>query len=163
MPDPADVTPSVESEVQPFQQTERTARRLSLAAKTWLVSGLLLLVIGIIVGRTLVSRDTKDERDLSDLASQTFEALQATKIAYSLNHYKAQTDPKPSRPTPSATKKKPAGAPDSTSTTTVRLEDSAIRKWRELTTAHPGYPSPWRKLGLTLTLFHRPGAIEAFR
>src|SRR5262249_38508285 len=123
----------------------------------------LLVILGIVVGRTLTTRSTGDERILSDLASQTFDALQATKVAYSLKEHTAEPAPKPKRPARSSPGKSVSPPTDAGASSTSRLEDAAIRKWRELANSHPDYASPWRKLGLTLHLFHRTGTLEALR
>ena len=134
---------------------------LSRAGKTWLISGLLLLIIGFIVGRTVLVGGKKDSKDLTELIEGTFDALETTKIAYTLKEYQAQTPTLPKHPLTSS--KKGSALPLNTNSSETRLEEDAIRKWRKLTREHPNYASPWRKLGLTLSLFHRAGAMDAFR
>jgi membrane protease YdiL (CAAX protease family) len=108
----------------------------------------LFVVLCLVVTRTLVlDGETASERETSEAVTNNLEALSATKLAY---------------------------APDLvTAPTGSRLRDangfeainraSVAAQWRKLATSHTGKAAEWRRLGITLFLFHLPGGMEALR
>lgn len=52
-------------------------------------------------------------------------------------------------------------APESSSSD--RIVDDAIDDWRSITRSDPSRAGAWRRLGITLFLFNRPGGLDVFR
>jgi membrane protease YdiL (CAAX protease family) len=57
----------------------------------------------------------------------------------------------------------PASGADLESTSRNRFVDDSIRDWRAITRSPMARAGAWRRLGITLFLFNRPGGMAAFR
>jgi membrane protease YdiL (CAAX protease family) len=109
----------------------------------------LLLVVLLVVARTLVlDRETAQERVTSDAITDTLEALSATKLGYSPDLILT-----------------PQGKSHSTLSDALdaRQGKRVTAEWRKLATARSGRAAEWRRLGITLALFHQKGGLQALR
>ena len=186
-----DIQPEPDNTPAPSQQRQRALRSKMEAAllnRRLLGLGLLLVVAGM-VARTLVfARETPDRRALSDLYMTSYEALSATKAAYTPDLIFASTAASPapsaliSTSTSAAGKARrvnpPAASPAKTGSSSRRLSallgkrspakspakvrgDLAVQQWRDVVRSRQARAAEWRRLGIVLALFHRPGALDA--
>lgn len=112
------------------------------------VSGLALtLVLLCVILRTGFATRDAGSVDETESIEKTFTAVQITKIAYALNRVPGYVR--------ASGKTKPAASPE-------HLADDALDTWRQITQMPFVHTADWRRLGLTLSLFHRSGIPEAF-
>jgi len=112
------------------------------------VSGLaLMLVLLCVIVRTgFATRDAGSVEE-TDAIEQAFTAIQITKTAYALNRVQGLVQ-----------------SPHKAKAPALRenLTEDALDAWRQITRKPFVHTSDWRRLGLTLSLFHRPGVPEVF-
>jgi membrane protease YdiL (CAAX protease family) len=111
---------------------------LSRAAQNRKITAALIAVIMLMMGLTFLRADTPRTRRLTSVTTQTIAAFQMTKIAYCLRNASDRH-------------------------TAASLQESAVHAWRGLAGSPDGRPADWRRLGITLFTFGRPGGMEAFR
>lgn len=141
---------------------------------------LLTLVVASIVGRTLwLARESPLERRISKLFLQANGAVGSTKLAYDPELITAP----PVSPKSDAlrTQERPATAHLAPKTPTAKSLDNdkppkttlsekerdfypsyALREWRAVVNSESVTAAEWRRYGITLALFHKPGALAAF-
>lgn len=117
----------------------------------------LICLVAVALLMTYRTNTTPDLREATDIAGETVSALEETKLAY------AKIDPHPDLSGKTASQKQvvPVSKTSYAKIAQTSLVDKAIEDWRRL--AGPGRPAEWRRLGLTLALFNRPGAQTAFQ
>ena len=112
------------------------------------VSGLaLMLVLLCVILRTgFATRDAGSVEE-TDAIEGAFTAVQITKTAYALDRLQGRVQ-----------------SPEQTKPPVSRqhLTEDALEAWRQITRKPFVHTSDWRRLGLTLSLFHRPGVPEVF-
>jgi len=112
------------------------------------VSGLaLMLVLLCVIVRTGFATRDAGSVDETDAIERAFTAVQITKTAYALHRVEGL-----------------AQVPKTTKSPAVRerLTEDAIDDWRKITRKPFAHTADWRRLGLTLSLFNRPGVPEVF-
>jgi len=150
----------------------------------WRLHLALVAVLGLIVVRnTILDSETAQERDTSDAMTGTLEALSETKLAYGpeliLSPHAIPPDspqwnnPGGGEPSTNGRKERARSSihssrvkRDSISINDVlsdALRSRVVARWRSLATARTGRPAEWRRLGITLFLFGRPGGLSALR
>lgn len=114
----------------------------------------LFLLLAYILSRTLIRADAPLSREFAEKTSKTLEALAVTKSAYTLRAWSRLAPP----PAAAPSSKGKAPATDAA----ARLEADAVRQWRALANGKVARASDWRRLGIVLFEFDRPGGMEAF-
>jgi membrane protease YdiL (CAAX protease family) len=114
----------------------------------------LVLILCLIVARTLIlDRETAQERETSEAVTGALEALSFTKLSYS-----------PDLIIGAAGKSGPTVKDAFETGATERKQDVKVTDgWRKLAMAHAGRAAEWRRLGITLALFHLKGVMDALR
>jgi membrane protease YdiL (CAAX protease family) len=111
------------------------------------VSGLALaLVVLCVILRTGFATRDSGSVDETDSIEKTFRAVQITKTAYALGRMPTYVQ--------AYGKTKSATSPE-------HFADDALDTWRKITRLPFVHTADWRRLALTLSLFHRPGVQEA--
>lgn len=142
-----------------------------------LMGAVLLLVLTGLVARTLLfARETPSRRALSELYMTSYDALSATKSAYTSDLIFA---PPPSIAVPARSPARHAVSPSDASSFSKTASktaansktfskslkqmrgDQAVQKWRNTVKSKQARAAEWRRMGIVLALFQRPGAMEA--
>jgi len=123
---------------------QRRLRRQNLFIGLALVALVLFTLLN-----TLLGPETSVDVDISRMEP----ALLYTKLAYAARGPEKALVAGPSRSQEDAFR---AGLSQS-------LIDKCIKEWREQASSKTGTPNDWRRLGITLFLFDRPGGFAAFR
>lgn len=124
-----------------------TRQRGRQSTPGWVAGLALTLVVVCVILRTGFATRDAGSIDETESIEKTFTAVQITKTAYALNRMPEFV--------PISGKMKPAASPE-------HLADDALDAWRQITRMPFAHTSHWRRLALTLSLFHRPGIEEAF-
>lgn len=163
---PAPETPP-ENKVGVSLADERYARLRQLLQNERVLFALLTLVLTAIITRTLwFARETPGERALSALYENSQEALLLTKSAFSSDLIFAAS---PSNHPNFNPPKNVHSSKDSNSSATFKFStpfsamgaQSAIAGWQRLSGSTMARAAEWRRLGIVLALFHKPGSLEA--
>lgn len=164
---PPAVSPGAPLTVPPLPASEPQAHRRFMANRpSWILSIILVGLLGYVLAHTYFTSTKAEARDTSEMTEKTLDAVQETKLAFAEGffHYVALEAP----PAAPASKKSPPSAVKSPSVDGARSErespeDHSIRLWRELARAKSGTAYDWRRLGITLSVFGKPGSLEALR
>ena len=147
--------------VPPLPASEPQAHRRFLAnLPSWKLSVLLVGLLLYAIAHTLFTSSKPEERDVSDWTEKTLEAVKMTKLAFTRSgmHY-VLTEPAPP-PRPGS---HPLSRPGKTSIRPSPGGETAISRWRELANSTQGRPYAWRRLGISLFVFGKPGGLDALR
>ncbi len=214
LPSAASEMPSNAPEALPPTRRQRLRLQMEAALlnRRLLTVTLLLLLTGLVARTLLFARETPSRRALSSLYMDSYDALSATKSAYTpglifndpsaqpgsasssllalrnasgeKNHNAASGSGDGSNTSmsgahaatgsarPPAQIVRSATAPDATSgrSTSARFTkktlaqargEQAAQKWRDAAQSKQAQAAEWRRLGIVLALFHRPGVLEA--
>ena len=167
-----------------------SGNRLRLRAGALLLNGrllgvvLFLVVSGLVAQTLLIAPETPSRRVLSDLYMASYDALISTKSAYTpdlvfarpasatiagrpfapsaVSDSGARSSAKPSFKTPSSKTVSGSKSVSKVFKYPARTRgDQAVEKWRGTVRNKQARAAEWRRLGIVLALFQRPGALEA--
>lgn len=208
LPSAASEMPSNAPEALPPTRRQRLRFQMEAALlnRRLLTVTLLLLLTGLVTRTLLFARETPSRRALSSLYMDSYDALSATKSAYTpgliftdssaqpgsasssllalrnasgeKNHNAAGSGDGSNTSMPGAhvatgSARQPAQivrsatAPDASSarftkkTLAQARGEQAAQKWRDAARSKQAQAAEWRRLGIVLALFHRPGVLEA--
>lgn len=164
-------------------------RLVRLLEQTRLLTLLLVLLVASSVVRTLLTRETPREREVSAVYADTLDALTFTKLSYSarmqLDSFSVRSlaahVPPPSSPSIDIKARgnrhesrhdrdqerlqsgfhHPAISIREASSSDSYAE-RALQGWRKLAAAKTARAAEWRRYGIALFLFHRAGGLDAF-